>query len=193
MASIYPVLRKKTNKYGLYPIAIRITLNRRTTYLYTGQYIEAKFWDNKKGKVKNSHLNASRLNHLILSKMVEANQKLLESEASGRKLSVGKLKDSIKRETNNDFKSVADIYLNNIKDRKKSNQYKTEKNRVEQFLNFAGNDIKFHEIDVALLNNFSSFLQFKKNRAKRTVVNFMICIRAIYNLALTANRADRND
>ncbi len=89
--------------------------------------------DDQKGKVKNSHLNASRLNHLILSKMVEANQKLLENEASGKKLSVGKLKDSIKREAINDFKSVAEIYLNNIKNRKKSNQYKTEKNRVTIF------------------------------------------------------------
>ena len=193
MASIYPVLRKKANKFGLFPIAIRITLDRRTTYLYTGQYIEEKFWDIQKGKVKKSHLNSARLNHLILAKMVEANEKLLESEAKGRNVSIGKLKDSIKRNSNNDFKSVADIYLNNIRDRKKTNQYKTEKNRVEQFLNFAGNDIRFHEIDVSLLNNFSTFLQFKKNRAKRTVVNFMICIRAIYNLAIAANRADRND
>lgn len=193
MASIYPVLRKKANKIGLFPIAIRITIDRRTTYLYTGQYIEDKFWDDQKGRVKKNHPNASRLNHLILAKMVEANEKLLESEAKGRSLSVGKLKESIKRDSNNDFKSVADIYLNNIWERKKTNQYKTEKNRVEQFLNFAGNDIKFHEIDVTLLNNFSTFLQFKKNRAKRTVVNFMICIRAIYNLALAANRADKND
>lgn len=193
MASIYPVLRKKANKFGLLPIAIRITLDRRTTYLYTGQYIGEKFWDVQKGRVKKSHLNSSRLNHLILAKMVEANERLLESEAKGRKVSVGKLKESIIRDSNNDFKSVADIYLNNINNRKKTNQYKTEKNRVEQFLNFAGSDIKFHEIDVSLLNNFSTFLQFKKHRAKRTVVNFMICIRAIYNLALAANRADRND
>ena len=193
MASIYPVLRKKSNKIGLFPIAIRITIDRRTTYLYTGQYIEDKFWDDQKGRVKKNHPNASRLNHLILAKMVEANAKLLESEAKGRSLSVGKLKESIKRDSNNDFKSVAEIYLNNIRERKKTNQYKTEKNRVEQFLNFAGSDIKFHEIDVSLLNNFSIFLQFKKNRAKRTVVNFMICIRAIYNLALATNRADRND
>ena len=193
MASIYPVLRKKANKFGFFPIAIRITINRHTSYLYTGQYIEEKFWDLQKGRVKKSHPNASRLNHLILAKMVEANEKLLESEAMGKNLSVGKLKQSIKRDSNNDFKSVADIYLSNIKERKKINQYKTEKNRVEQFLNFAGTDIRFHEIDVSLLNNFSTYLQYKKQRAKRTVVNFMICIRAIYNLGLAANRADRND
>ena len=52
MASIYPVLRKKANKIGQFPIAIRITIDRRTTYLYTGQYIEDKFWDDQKGRVK---------------------------------------------------------------------------------------------------------------------------------------------
>lgn len=193
MSSISVTLRKKSNKSGKYPIAIRITRNRRTTYLYTGQYIEKLYWDERKSQVKKSHPNAARLNHLILTKLHEANEKLLENESTKRKLSVGKLKEAIRRKNNSDFKSMADVYLNNIKSRKKINQYKTEKNRVEQFLNFAGSGIEFHEIDVALLKSFASYLQFKKNRAKRTVVNFMICIRAIYNLALASNRADRND
>ncbi|AVR46480.1 recombinase [Christiangramia fulva] len=193
MSSISATLRKKSNKSGEFPIAIRITRNRRTTYLYTGQYIEKLYWDERRSRVKKSHPNALRLNHLILSKLHEANEKLLENESIKRKLSVGKLKEAIRRENNSDFKSMAAIYLNNIKSRKKINQYKTEKNRVEQFLNFAGNGIEFHEIDVPLLKSFASYLQFKKHRAKRTVVNFMICIRAIYNLALSANKADRND
>lgn len=193
MSSINVVLRSKKNKAGLYPIAIRISRNRRTTYLYTGQYVEKKFWDPNKCKIRSSHPNSMRMNHLILSKLTEANEKFLENESSKRKLSVGKLKESIKNQNTADFKSMADIYLNNIKSRRKINQYNTEKNRVEQFLKFAGNGIEFHEIDVPLLKRFDSYLEFKKDRRKRTVVNFMICIRAIYNLALASNTADHND
>ncbi|PKD17016.1 hypothetical protein APR41_06150 [Salegentibacter salinarum] len=64
---------------------------------------------------------------------------------------------------------------------------------MDLFLSYAGNSIEFHEIDVPLLKNFAAYIEFKKKRAKRTVVNYMICIRAIYNLALVANKADRND
>ncbi|WP_300438258.1 tyrosine-type recombinase/integrase [Christiangramia sp.] len=193
MSSVSAVLRKKINKSGLQPIAIRIIRNRRSTYLYTGQYIEKKDWDEKKKKVKSSHPNSSRLNHLLLIKLTEANEKLLENESTERKLSVVKLKESIRRQNSCNFKHTADIYLNNILARRKSNQYLTEKNRVNQFLNFAGASIEFHEIDVPLLKRFASYLEFKKYRAKRTVVNYMICIRAIYNLGLALKNADHND
>ncbi|MBZ9631899.1 site-specific integrase [Salegentibacter sp. LM13S] len=193
MSSVNVVLRKKANKFGQFPIAVRITRNRRSIYLYTGQYIEKKYWDSKKLNVRSSHPNSARLNHLILTKLTEASEKLLENESAKRKLSVGKLKESIQRQNSCDFKTMADVYLNNIKARKKSNQYITEKNRVDLFLSFAGNGIEFHEIDVPLLKNFAAYIEFKRKRAKRTVVNYMICIRAIYNLALAANKADRND
>jgi len=192
MSSVSAVLRKKVNKSGLFPIAVRIIKNRRATYLYTGQYIELSEWDDKKMKVKSSHPNSSRLNHLLLIKLTEANGKLLENESTNRKLSLAKIKESIRTKNSSDFKSTADIYLNNINARKKSNQYLTEKNRINQFLNFAGPRIEFDEIDVHLLKRFASYLEFKKGRAKRTVVNYMICIRSIYNLALASGNADHN-
>ena len=46
------VLRKKPNKEGLYPLAIRITKNRRSTYQYIGHYIELEDWDEKNIRVK---------------------------------------------------------------------------------------------------------------------------------------------
>ena len=47
MATVKAVLRKKNNPEGQYPIAIRITKDRKSTYLGTGQYIEEKYWDEK--------------------------------------------------------------------------------------------------------------------------------------------------
>ena len=45
MATVQAILRKKPNIQKLYPIAIRITKNRKTTYIFTGQYIDDKYWD----------------------------------------------------------------------------------------------------------------------------------------------------
>ncbi len=44
------MLRKKPNKQGQYPLAIRITKNRQSNYMYIGHYIDLKYWD-KKNKI----------------------------------------------------------------------------------------------------------------------------------------------
>ncbi|MHA6280811.1 tyrosine-type recombinase/integrase [Salinimicrobium sp. CAU 1759] len=194
MATIKAVLRKKSNKNDLYPIAIRITKNRKSSFIFVGQYIEKQYWDEKKQRVKSSHPNSTKLNHLILTKLTSCNEKLLESEFSRKPQSLRKIKEAVVGAKDVNFKYVADIYLKNILARKKSNQYSTEKNRIEQFVNFCANkNIEFQEIDSFLLRRFETFLLYKKGRTKRTVANFMICIRTIYNLAISNNHADRNN
>lgn len=194
MASIKAILRKKSKSNGLYPIAIRLTKDRKSSFIYTGQYIEKKFWDSVNQRVRNSHPNSIKINHLILQNLTLCNEKLLESEFSRKPQSVRKIKEAIVKKGQGNFLSVAEIYLNNILARKKLSQYKTEKNRVDQFLKFCKNGgIEFHEIDYILLQRFETFLMYKKQRSRRTVANFMICIRTIFNLAIANNYADRND
>ncbi len=96
MATLQATLRMKPNAQKLYPIAIRITKNRKTSYIFTGQYIDKKFWDKVNRKIKRSHPNSARLNHLILTKLTEANEKLLESETQNDSQSIL----SIKKEFN---------------------------------------------------------------------------------------------
>ena len=64
MATIKAVLRKKKNAKGLYPIAIRITKNRKSSFISTGQYIEEKHWDASERCVKSTHPNSKRLKQL---------------------------------------------------------------------------------------------------------------------------------
>lgn len=194
MASIKAILRTKTNGSNLHPIVIRITKDRKSTFIYTGQYIEKRYWDGINQRIKSSHPNSTKLNHFILTKLTSCNEKLLESEFSLKPQSIRKIKETIVNEKRVNFLSMAEIYLQNILSRKKPNQHKTEKNRIEQFLNFCGNkNIEFHEIDYVLLQRFETFLLYKKGRSKRTVANFMICIRTIYNLGIANNCVERND
>jgi hypothetical protein len=54
-ASAKIVLRKKPNSEGLYPLAIRITKNRRSTYKLIGHYIDLEYWNPKNNEVRKSH------------------------------------------------------------------------------------------------------------------------------------------
>ena len=89
------VLRKKENKKGLYPLAIRITKNRRSNYHYIGHYIELKHWDEKNIRIRKSHPNANRLNNLLASKLSEVNKNLIDLQSERKDLSANQIKREI--------------------------------------------------------------------------------------------------
>ncbi|MGH1387851.1 phage integrase SAM-like domain-containing protein [Kordia sp.] len=194
MSSIKAVLRKKPNKQGLYPITIRITKDRKTTFLYTGQYLDEKFWDNANFKVKKSHPNSVRLNNRIASKLADANDILLESEKDNEKTSVKTIKKQLIKSTGLDFFAVAKMHHENTEKRKKFNQVQSDKGRIKIFKEFLKQDeISFLEIDVQLLRKFENHLLHTKKRTPRTVVNYFILIRTIYNLAVSHAIVDKRN
>lgn len=89
------VLRKKPNSKGLYPLAIRITKNRRSTYQYIGHYIEIEDWDEKNIRVKKSNPNADSLNSLLSSKLSEANKALISLQSEKKDASANQIKKEI--------------------------------------------------------------------------------------------------
>ncbi|GAB3422415.1 tyrosine-type recombinase/integrase [Niabella aquatica] len=80
-SSIKLTLRKdKLNNQGLAPIHFRITKNRKSSYISSGQYIKESEWDIKNKRVKTNHKNSGRLNALLSAKMTELHAQLLEAE-----------------------------------------------------------------------------------------------------------------
>ncbi|MCP4763227.1 MAG: recombinase, partial [archaeon] len=62
MVSVKITLRKKKNNQEKYPLAIRITKDRKSSFLYTGQCISLNQWDEKFQRVKKNHPNSAYLN-----------------------------------------------------------------------------------------------------------------------------------
>lgn len=92
MGSVQVVLRKKPNAQGKYPLAIRITKNQKSSFIHTGQYVGQEHWDNFQHKVKRPHPNSKMINHFLLKKLAEANEKLLQSEISKNNESLKKIR-----------------------------------------------------------------------------------------------------
>ncbi|MBO6763109.1 MAG: site-specific integrase, partial [Roseivirga sp.] len=98
MASVKLVFWKHDKKKdGTSPIAIRITKDRKTRYIFTGEYAQEKDWDFKQSKVKKSHVNSVRLNNLLQKKLSEAHAAILEAEASTEELSAKQIQKKVKR------------------------------------------------------------------------------------------------
>jgi len=82
--------------------------------------------------------------------------------------------------------------LANIKKRGKYNCYVSDEPRINRFREFLNDqDIPFQEITVPLLKKFRAYLKGNYNCTERTIVNYLILIRTIFNQAIAANIVDR--
>lgn len=194
MASIKIILWKHDQKKdGTFPLALRITQNRKTRYIFTGKYIFEKDWDAAASKVKKSYPNSTRLNNLLLTKLQEANRTLLDLETEDKGISSKQVKSEITSPlSNKSFNEIAQIYLQELEDNKKLTRLSSDRARVNHFIEFAGSDnINFREIDEAYLRRYMTFLRTKKKNAARSIINALIVIRTIYNRAIKLGIIER--
>jgi integrase/recombinase XerD len=198
MASLRVVLRQKKNKDGTYPLAIRVTKDRKTSFIHLGHHLHEKDWDAKEQKVKTSYPSSKRLNNLILTKKAEANDKLLELETNKKDISSKVVTSHIKPKTGTSFFAQADAFIANLRTQGKYNRVLTEQSRIKAIKEFLNKqDITFSEITVPMLSRFIAWLKRDQKIGERmfkmgdrTVMNYLILIRSIYNQAIAGNIVD---
>ncbi len=193
MASIQVVLRKKKNKKGEYPLVIRITKDRKTSYIYTGKYIFEDQWDSLNQRVKKSYPNSQRLNNYLLKRLVEINDEFLKLEAENKLKSVHSFHKQFKlKDLKTSFFHLADKYLMHMEKAGKYSRLKAERSRVNHFRNYLkGEDISFRQINEALLRNFQAYLKGERQLKERSVVNNLIVIRTLFNQAIRDGIVDQ--
>ncbi|ADB37998.1 site-specific integrase [Spirosoma linguale] len=191
-SSIKIVLRKKPNQDGTFPIAIRITKDRKSTYTYLGYSVTEAQWDAKEHKVKKNHPNSTRLNNLIENKKTELSDKLIELQVQQKDTSVSAIRKQIKPKQHTSFFTQAGAYIENMRKEGKYNRVLTEEARIKHFKSFLDEgDITFPEIDVPLLNRFRAYLKSERKVSERTIINHLILIRTVYNQAIAGDIVDR--
>ncbi len=199
MASLKVVLRKKANKDGTFPLAIRVTKDRKTSFIHLGHHLHEKDWDAKEQKVKTSYPNSKRLNNLILTKKAEANDKLLDLETHKKDISSKVVTNEIKPKIGTSFFAQSDAFIANLRTQGKYNRVVAEQSRIKAIKEFFNNqDVTFSELTVPLLNRLMAWLKRERKirertvqMGERTVMNYLILIRSIYNQAIAGNIVDQ--
>lgn len=187
------VVRRKANKEGLYPLAIRITKNRHSTYHYVGHYISLKDWDEKNIRIRKSHPNSDRLNSLLSTKLYEANKMLIELQSVQKDISASQIKKHLYAPSESTtFFEVAQDFLDELESSKKLSRLSADKARVKHVLNFTkSKKLTFQEIDEQFLKKFKTHLRKQHDLSERSIVNNLIVIRTIYNRAIKLGVVDR--
>lgn len=192
MATIKVVLRKKANKDGSYPLALRITKDRKTSFIHLGHNLKESEWNASEQRVKSSHPNSKRLNNFILKRKAEASDKSIEAETHNDDISVRAIRRKVKAPSGATFAIQAKLYLDGLEAAGNFNVYAAEKPRIRIFKEFiGGHDIAFSDITVGLLERFKLHLKSERGASPRTIMNYLICIRAIFNHAIKEQVVDK--
>tara|TARA_R110002167_G_scaffold70337_9_gene198229 strand:- start:8993 stop:10207 length:1215 start_codon:yes stop_codon:yes gene_type:complete len=180
------VLRKKSNKEGLYPLAIRITKNRRSTYQYIGHYIELEDWDEKNIRVKKSNSNSDNLNSLLSLKLSEANKALITLQSDNKDASANQIKKEIYSSGNSStFFELAQEHLDDLESSEKLNRLSTDKAWVSFIVKFnKTKQLSFQEIDERFLKKLILNLKVKHSLSETSIMNILVLIRLLFNRAI---------
>jgi integrase/recombinase XerD len=191
MANIKVVLRSEKKKDGTFPLAIRITKDRKSSFIYLDYSIREDEWDAVKQRVKKSHANSTRLNNYLLKKLSEATDSALEAESNKSFVSARSVKQKIKPTTSSTFIPQAEAYLARLKQAGKYNQYNAEKSRIKHFKEFMnGIDIAFPEITPPFLERFKAYLIGRYKMSERSAINHFVMVRSVFSQAINDNIVD---
>lgn len=191
MATIKIVLRKKVNKDGTFPLAIRMTKDRKTSFIHLGYNLKKEEWIEAEQRVKSSHPNSKRLNNFLLTKKAEASDRIIEAETQQNQISVSAMKQKVKPKSLATFFAQASSYLETNKAAGSYNAYFANTSRLKLFKEFLGDrDIAFSDITVSLLERYKSYLSGTRKNSERTIANHMMLIRAIYSQAIKEGLID---
>ncbi len=181
------VLRKKPNAQGKCPLAIRITKGRKSIYLYTDRYIYPVHWDAQKKKVKKAKgLNSNGINTFLKNEENKVEKEILTLESLDRDYSLSELKSRLTRKKNStSFFKFADEYFQVMEDSGNYNRLIAEKPAINHFKRFRNKeDLEFIDVNVLMLEKFKAYLHSELTVSERTIFNYLIVIRTIFNRAI---------
>lgn len=191
MASIKIVIRQKENKDKTFPLAIRITKDRRSSFIHLGKHVLATDWDAAGQRVKKSHPNSARLNNFLIKKLAEANDHSLDLETQKTSVSSRAVKQRIKPSAGSTFSAQAQLYLETLKRAGKYNQYTADKPRIKHFKEFLKNeDIAFSDITISFLERFKAFLKATYEISDRSIANHLVVVRSVFRQAINDQIVD---
>jgi len=195
MAKLKVVLHpKRRNGENIYRLALRVTAYRRRSYLYLGYNINPEDWSEEGEKVKKSHPKHTQLNRLIRKKYDQIDDVIFESGSNSKKLTAQQILDAVRdNRKNNSFFELANEHVEELFKSNKYNRAISDRGIVKRISEFTnGKELSFQEIDELMLKRLKTFLKIKKNISERTVMNYYVFIRLLFNRAISRSIIDQN-
>jgi len=190
MGTIRVVLRKgRKLKDGRYPLAIRLTHNKKLKYIFTPYSALEKEWNGKYPIFLNSqHPNQNELNQYFIQLYSNAINHQLLLEKSGRPFTVKELHQSITRkESTKTFFGLSNEIIDKLIEAGRigtAEANKTAINAVKRFSN--GKDFQFEEINFQWLKDFETY-HYSRGNTSVSLGIYLRVVRLVFNTAIKQN------
>jgi site-specific recombinase XerD len=200
--TITPMLQEqKINAQGKCPIAIRVIINRQTTYRSTGHRINPDHWDPALKKVTSKASNHSLINADIKNQIADLERALLEKKILKTPLTREVVQKVLKDE-DDDFLIYADTYIQLMYQMQKRSSVNAKKADIEKLKQFHHNKrLMFNEITQNYLERFEIWMmadkigtagEVEKGNEANTVWKTMKTLRAVFNRAVKVDKITKH-
>ena len=186
--------KDKVNKQGEHPIYIRITQNRRSTYVSLRKWIKAEEWDEKFCRVTKKHPNSTRLNAFLQDRLATANKEVLEQELKSRQVNAQLIKDKLKGKDSSDFFQYFEKYLHRCEQAGQIGTYRKGRSilkKMKAYVNRAS--LPFDDISLTFLKSYEEYLREVCGNKTNTVYSDVKVIRKLYKEAADEGLVDHAD
>jgi integrase/recombinase XerD len=199
MANVKKIIfDSKVLKDGTSPLAVRLIKDRKIKYFFIGHSIHKDDWDEESQSVKKTVKNHKRLNFLLKKQEALAEEQLMNMEGYHQEFTIEQLTKKIKRGNKAvSFTEFATEYLDGVLKEGRINVARSDRSRLKNIMAYnRQRPLYFHEINVAFLNNFITYLRSyrdslpnkekkkKKKISEKTVNNHLLMVRTIFNRAI---------
>lgn len=177
-ASVKLLLKKnKKNALGKYPIYLRITSNRKTSFISTGHFIEKNQWDEKNELVKESNKQCEFINTDILNRKKQILDEILQAAIDKRFKSASAIKQVVADELKNIFKFSEKLQVE-VKGRRSESTIGNYKKHMKKLKEYSVDEaLLFDHITPDYLRSFESWLRSNVNaREGRDPNNYIAAI-----------------
>jgi site-specific recombinase XerD len=183
---------KDPNPRGLFPIYLRITIDRKSTHISSGDFISERQWDRKEEQVRNHPLE-NDINARLRALKAKASNKFNERILAGKKISAKELKAVFTggADMHNLF-DFADLFLKEVEHKRSAKTIVNYKRHLARFEDYnRGRQLFFEDIDQEWLTNYESFLRsgslvgkHKKNLSNNYIHAFFKTLKLLFNAAI---------
>ncbi len=151
----------QANAQDQYPIYIRITINRKQSYISTGHFIDKKYWDEKAERVKAGHLQAATINPDITTRKQAIIQQIVEHQVKGQTITASAVKvlATAKGDLHNLFE-FAEAFSKEVEHKREEGTLENYRKHLKVVELFHGSkSLTFEEITHEWLVKFEAYLR----------------------------------
>jgi site-specific recombinase XerD len=176
--------KHQANVKGQFPIYIRITINRKQSYISTGHFIDKKFWDEKAEQVKSAHLQAPLINPDITSRKQAIIKVIVDHQVKGQQITPAALKAMVANNTDlHNLFDFAEMYVKEVQHKRGAGTLRQYKKYHKIIADYHGSKaLTFEEINHDYLVKFEDYLR-NKNFSGNYIHNIWKNLKALFNAA----------